>query len=127
MDILEKMGYKSELDQDGDIRIRYQMKNLYVYVIEDGETFLSVQLPQFYMIKDDEEALAVAACNKLTREMKMVKIYIEVNYTYVTAECHFFDTNEEALEMNLRHSLRILGSIRTRFREKLTEIREMVE
>ena len=27
---LEKMGYKPEIDEDGDIQIRYQMKTIFV-------------------------------------------------------------------------------------------------
>ena len=123
---LEKMGYRPILDKDGDIMIRYQMKVVFVMVYdEEHDSFISVMLPQFYKMEDGEETLVLATCNKMTRNMKMVKTYVEEDYTSVTAACHFFHTNEEALERSLGHALRILGTMRTRFREKLEEMRKL--
>lgn len=126
---LEAMGYRPKLDEEGDIMIRYQMKEVYVMVFEeeDDAPFINVMLPQFYKMEDGEEMLVLALCNKMTRNMKMVKTYIDESYTKVSAACHFFHTNEEALEKNLGHSLRILGTMRTRFRVNMELMKELVE
>ncbi len=69
----EKMGYCPEVDEDGDIRVAYQLKTIYVMTGDDDEQYVSVMLPQFHEIEDGKETLALAVCNKMTRELKLLK------------------------------------------------------
>ena len=96
--VLEKMGYKPEIDNDGDIQLRYQMKTIFVLTGDEDEQYISVMLPQFHEIADGEEALVLAVCNKMTRELKLAKVYVDQTFKNVSATCEFFYSNEEALE-----------------------------
>lgn len=119
---LEKMGYSPEVDNDGDIMLYYQMKTIYVLTGDEDEPYVSMMLPQFHEIDEGRETLVLAVCNKMTRELKLVKVYIDQTFKSVTATCEFFYANEEALEQNLRNSLQMLGVVRTVFRSDMAEL-----
>ena len=121
---LEKMGYSPEVDNDGDIMLCYQMKHIYVMMGDEDEPYVSVMLPQFHEIDEGQETLVLAVCNKMTRELKLAKVYIDQTFKNVTATCEFFYANEESLEQNLRNSLQMLGVVRTVFRNNLAELSE---
>ena len=121
---LEKMGYSPELDGDGDIMLHYQMKAIYVLTGDEDEPYISMMLPQFHEIEEGKETLVLAVCNKMTRELKLVKVYIDQTFKNVTATCEFFYANEESLEQNLRSSLQMLGVVRTVFRNDMAELSE---
>ena len=121
---LEKMGYSPEVDNDGDIRLLYQMKTIYVMTGDEEDPYISMMLPQFHEIEDGQETMVLAVCNKLTRELKLAKVYVDQTFKNVTATCEFFYANNEALEQNLRNSLQMFGVVRTVFRKDLAELSE---
>lgn len=124
LQVLEKMGHKPEIDNDGDIQLRYQMKTIFVLIGDEDEQYISVMLPQFHEIADGEETLVLAVCNKMTRELKLAKIYVDQTFKNVSATCEFFYSNEEALEQCLAHALELLGVVRSVFRKNKTELSE---
>lgn len=113
--ILQELGYKPQTDDDGDLRIRYQMKSFYVLGTQSGENFLSVIFPQFYEFEEGEVTKVLAACNKLTRDIKLAKVYIDQTFKNVTASCEFFYNDEENMKVCLEKSLEILGLVRSGF------------
>lgn len=123
--VLEDMGYQPRVDSDGDVLFRFQMKHLYVLATQQEETsFLVVMLPQFYEMSEGEEIKVLTLCNKLTREVRLAKIYIDTNLTEVTASSEFFYSDEASLRLQLEHSLVILGRVRSVFRQALVEFEE---
>lgn len=119
---LEKMGYSPEVDNDGDIMLHYQMKTIYVLTGDEEEPYISMMLPQFHEVEEGQETLVLAVCNKMTRELKLAKVYIDQTFKNVTATCEFYYANEESLEQNLRNSLQMLGVVRTAFRNNMAEL-----
>lgn len=119
---LEKMGYSPEVDNDGDIMLHYQMKTIYVLTGDEEDPYISMMLPQFHEVEEGQETLVLAVCNKMTRELKLAKVYIDQTFKNVTATCEFYYANEEALEQNLRNSLQMLGVVRTVFRNDMAEL-----
>lgn len=119
---IEKMGYAPEVDSDGDIEFVYQMKTLYVMIGKDDEQYVSVVFPHFYEMDEEEDTKALVACNKVTRELKMVKVFVEPTFQSVSAACEFYYINEEALEQNIEHSLQLLGMIRTVFKNYMDDL-----
>ena len=119
---LEKMGHSPEVDNDGDIMLHYQMKTIYVLTGDEEEPYISMMLPQFHEVEEGQETLVLAVCNKMTRELKLAKVYIDQTFKNVTATCEFYYANEESLEQNLRNSLKMLGVIRTVFRNNMAEL-----
>ena len=121
---LEKMGYKPEIDGDNDILVRYQMKNIYVFVDDEDESYVAVFLPQFHEIAEGEETLVLATCNKMTRELKLVKVFVDQTFKNVSASCEFFYANENSLEYSLDKSLKMMGIVRSQFKKNKTELSE---
>ena len=121
---LEKKGYKPEIDDDGDIIFRYQMKDIVVYTGDEEDSYVTVLFPQFYEIVDGEETLVLATCNSLTRKLKLAKVFVDMNFNTISASCEFFYANEEALEHSLNYSLRMLGVVRSQFRKTKLELSE---
>ncbi len=119
---LEKIGYHPELDADGDVMFRYQMKYLYVMNTRDDEPFVTLLFPQFREVESGKELLVLGVCNKLTRDLKLAKVYIDRTFKNVTASCDFYYINEESLEDNIKRSLHLLSSIRTMFNREFKEL-----
>jgi len=124
METLNKMGYNPIQDEDGDILFYYQMKAIYVIIADEDESYVSLLLPQFNEIEEGKEALVLAVCNKMTRELKMAKVYIDKTFKNVTCTCEFYFANEESLVQNLTNSLKLLGIIRTLYRNEYAEMQE---
>jgi len=118
----EKMGYCPEIDEDGDISVAYQLKTIYVMTGDEDEQYVSVMLPQFHEIEDGKETLALAVCNKMTRELKFAKVYVDQTFKHVTATCEFFYSGKKSLTQNLEKSLELLGVVRTVFRNDMEEL-----
>lgn len=124
-EVLERMGHKPLFDEDGDILIRYQLKHFYFFYNEaDEDQFIQIVHPQFAELEEGDETIHLAACNKVTRETKMVKVFVDQTFKNVTASCEFFYSDEDDLEMNIAKALRILGVIRTSYRNVVRELSE---
>lgn len=122
--VLQGLGYHPSTDDDGDIVFRYQMKGLYVIMGKEEEQYLSIIFPQFYEIEEGEDRLVLATCNKLTRDAKMAKVYIDQTFKHVSSACEFYYTDEASLRQNIDQSLQILGLMRSAFRNAKTELSE---
>ena len=118
----EKIGYCPEIGEDGDIKVAYQLKTIYVMTGDDDEQYVSVMLPQFHEIEDGKETLALAVCNKMSRELKFAKVYIDQTFKHVTATCEFFYSGKKSLMQNLEKALELLGVVRTVFRNDMEEL-----
>lgn len=123
--VLERLGYKPQYDDDGDILMRYQLKLLlFLTQDDDEEHFVNVTLPQFSSVPDGQELLYLAACNKLSHDTKMAKVFIDHTFKNVTATCEFFFDDEKTLEKNIIRALRILSIMRTAYNDCIKEMSE---
>ena len=114
--VLQSLGFKPQIDDDGDIFVRYQMKTFYVMgANSDDEDYLVVVFPQMYEVDEGEETKVLAACNKITREIKLAKVYIDQTLKNVSASCEFYYNGEESLKTCLNKAIEILGMVRLTF------------
>lgn len=90
LEAIESFGYKPVVDDDGDIYVRFQMKNIYFIAGQEDEPYVMAFLPQFSDVEEGEETFTLAVCNKVTREMKLAKVYIDQTLKSVSASCEFF-------------------------------------
>lgn len=118
---LKRMGYNPEYDEDGDIVLIYQMKTLYLFPGKEDESYLSVMLPRYFDIKEGDESLTLAVCNKMNRELKVVKTYLDENFKTVTSVCEFYYTDDSSLEDGIENALNVLGVIRTIYRRTVDD------
>lgn len=114
--VLQSLGFKPQIDDDGDIFVRYQMKTFYVMGSNsDDEDYLVVVFPQMYEVNEGEETKVLAVCNKITREIKLTKVYIDQTLKNVSACCEFYYNGEESLKTCLDKAIEILGMVRLTF------------
>ena len=114
--VLQSLGFKPQIDDDGDIFVRYQMKTFYVMgTNSDDEDYLVVVFPQMYEVNEGEETKVLATCNKITREIKLAKVYIDQTLKNVSANCEFYYNGEESLKTCLDKAIEILGMVRSIF------------
>ena len=114
--VLQSLGFKPQIDDDGDIFVRYQMKTIYVMGSNsDDEDYLVVVFPQMYEVNEGEETKVLAVCNKITREIKLTKVYIDQTLKNVSACCEFYYNGEESLKTCLDKAIEILGMVRSTF------------
>ncbi|MBP3688453.1 MAG: YbjN domain-containing protein [Bacteroidaceae bacterium] len=124
MAVLEKMGYAPEKDNDGDIMFRYQMKAIYLMTENDDTPYVAMMIPQYSKIEEGKETQVLAVCNKINRDFRLVKVYVDGTLENVTASCEFYYTNDEALEQNIEKSIEILGVMRRIYRKFMSELSE---
>lgn len=120
--VLDEMEFKLHEDEDGDLMFRYQMKNIYTVIGDESEQYLVLVMPQFCELEDGEEHVALAVCNKMTRELKLAKVYVDHTFKNVSASCEFYYTDENSLKTNIENGLNVLGIVRTFYRTIRNEI-----
>ena len=114
--VLQSLGLKPQIHDEGDIFIRYQMKTFYVMGSSSyDEDYLVVVFPQMYEVNEGEETKVLAVCNKITREIKLAKVYIDQTLKNVSAGCEFYYNGEESLKTCLDKAIEILGMVRLTF------------
>ena len=120
--VVKELGYKPIIDNDGDVFFRVQLKGFYILGTRNDNDLISVHFPQFWDIEEGEDVKYLAACNKLTRELKLVKTFIDDSLKSVSASCEFYCTDMESMRNNIEHSIKILCIIRSIFRRTLNDL-----
>ena len=123
MKVLKDMGYEPELDSDQDIRFCLEMKNFYFFMPDnEEECYVNIVLPQFARIQEGKEILALAASNVMTRDMKLLKVYVERNHESVSASCEFIYTDEDSLKQNIMTCMEVMSIVKTLYKRKCAEL-----
>lgn len=126
-DALIHLGYRPSIDSDGDIKFRHKMRTYYVQLgkeQEDEPQFATLLLPNFAIVDENQISTTLLVCNKAVRNLKMVKVYVDEELSYVHASCEFFYHDSDALFENLECSMRILSVIPVWYRDCIQELSE---
>ena len=59
--------------------------------------------------------LTLFVCYKVSRDVKLAKVFIDHTLESVSASCEFFYTDMESLKNNVEHVLGILGMVRSTY------------
>lgn len=79
---LSDEGYRPYVDEDGDVSFKVQGYYLYIFANEDDPNYLQLVMPGIKTIDmDGDDSIlatycALAACNEMTRDKKIVKAYM---------------------------------------------------
>ena len=118
----EELGYKPIIDDEGDVMIRFQMKNIYAVIGDEENTYLVLTMFQLYEVEEDKEHVALVVCNKMTRDLKMMKVYVDATFKSVSASYEFYYTDADSIKINIMNALKIFGIIRTLYRKTEDEM-----
>lgn len=121
---IEANGYSPQVDDEGDVFVRYQMKRIYFMTSQDEDQYVAAILPQFAEVNEGQETITLAVCNKMTREFKLAKVYIDQTLKSVTASCEFFYADMDSINNCVGHAMKILGVVRSTYLKIISEINE---
>lgn len=100
-EIVESWKYKV-LEDDGEhIVIRYQMNVIHICPNEEDDTFLSMLLPNFDEVTEENYPDVVLRCHKLNEKMKQVKYYTINDVIIAASEFFYMEKDDLAFQMKL--------------------------
>ena len=100
-EIIESWKYKV-LEDDGEhIIIRYQMNVIHICPNEEDETFVSLLLPNFDEVTDENYSEIVMRCHKLNERLKQIKFYTVNDVIIAASEFFYMEKDDLAFQMKL--------------------------
>ena len=121
---LQDEGYKPSIDKDRDVVFKAQGYTFYIDNTTDDSTYLRIVMPSIKNLGNDPEAYellaALAACNEMTREKKLVKAYLDDDgKVSLSAETYIGSSPDisEFIDTAINFMIRISSSWRERYNE----------
>ena len=90
---LSNEGYKYEVDEDGDIRFKYQGKTLFCSADKNDEQFFRVFMPCVYELENNRGKV-LEAINTVSRDIKVMKAFLVEDNLWLSIEM-FVDSSPE--------------------------------
>jgi len=90
---LSAEGYRYDVDDDGDIHIKFEGLNLFFTVDKNDPYFFRIIMPNIYEIEGNRLKV-LEAINTVTRDMKVVKAFLIEDYLWLAIEI-FIDSTPE--------------------------------
>lgn len=122
LDWLESDGFRARVDDDGDIHLRHEGRDVFIVFDADDPAYIRVIAPAFWKCEDDAEQrfLALTVANRLNGALKVAKISLRSDgAAYVAVE--LFLDGLEALRAVLPRCLDLIGAATWEFRERMKE------
>ena len=113
-EIIQSWKYKVVEDDGEHIIIRYQMNIIHICPNEEDETFVSILLPNFDDVTDENYSEIVMRCHRLNEKLKQVKFYT-INDVIIAAS-EFFYMEKEDLAFQMRLALNNLIAAKVSYR-----------
>ena len=99
--VVEDGNYKV-LEDDGEhIIIRYQLNSIHLCPSSDDDRFVSILLPNFVEVTEDNYADVVTQCHKLNEQMKQVKLYTVNDVIIAAAEFYYQGKKDLAYQVKI--------------------------
>jgi len=113
-EIIQSWKYKVVDDDGKRIIIRYQVNLIHICPNEEDETFVSILLPNFDDVTDENYSEIVMHCHRLNEKLKQVKFYT-INDVIIAAS-EFFYKEKEDLEFQMKLALGNLVEAKVSYR-----------
>ena len=103
-EIIQSWKYKVVEDDGEYIIIRYQMNIIDICPNEEDETFVSILLPNFDDVTDENYSEIVMRCHRLNEKLKQVKFYTINDVIIAASEFFYMEKEDLAFQMKLSFS-----------------------
>lgn len=97
---LSSEGYKYEVDEDGDVRFKYQGRNFYCTNDKNDEQFFRIIMPNIYKV-DNDRTTVLEAISTVCRDMKVLKAFLVEDSLWLSIEM-FVDSSPEVEDFTER-------------------------
>ena len=126
LDWLTAEGFRVRLDEDGDLHLRHEGRDVYVVLDPGDPVYVRFVAPDLYVCDDEAEAhLALVVANDLTGALKTVKVFLARKRAVLFSIELFLDGFEAFRAVALR-CLELLGTAAWEFRARMREARQQV-
>jgi hypothetical protein len=120
MEFLKEQGYTPNIDDDGDIRFKYEGGTYYIIVDENDATFLHILYPYFWEIESPEElARAKDVVSYVNRTTKIAKIYLVRDDVDLSISAETLLNRPEDFKNCFIRMLRCIKTARNDFRDEM--------
>lgn len=113
---LKEQGFRSERDEDGDLRFRYEVVGLFCCKDDDDDRFLRIIMPNIYDVDGDREKV-LEAINTICRDIKAIKAFLLNDKLWLSLEM-FIDTTPD-IDDFIERCLDILVTGRRRIAQEI--------
>ena len=118
---LESEGFRARVDEEGDIHLRHEGRDVFVVFDADDPAYVRVLAPAFWKCDDAEQRfLALAVANRLNAALKVAKISLRTDGAACVA-VELFVNGFETLRAVLPRCLDLVGAATWEFREGMKE------
>jgi hypothetical protein len=119
---LEGEGFRARVDDDGDIHLRHEGRDVFIVFDTADPAYLRVIVPDVWRCDDsaEERSVALGVANRLNAALKVAKVCLRTDGA-VHASVEVFENNPSAFCMVLPRHLGVLGTAAWEFRERMKE------
>jgi len=122
MSMLTDMGFRPEIDSQGDIHFKYEGGNYYITDNCD-DTFFFLLFPGFWSLDSRNEQLAgLMAANSATRQVKAAKVFVSSKLDRVTASLECLITDPDDVPSVIMRGLRCIQQAVNIFKEEMRDL-----
>lgn len=120
LDWLESEGYRCGLDDDGDIHLRHEGRDVYVLLDSEDLAYLRFLVPDVWRCDADpeERSVALVVGNSINGELKALKLSLRPSGA-VAASIELFLDGFEAFQKVAPRCLDLLGTGAWEFRSRM--------
>ena len=110
-EIIESWKY-TILEDDGEhIIIRYQLNYIHICPNQEDESFVSILLPNFDDVTEENFSEIVMRCHKLNEKLKQIKFYTINDVIIAASEFYYLGKEDLAFQMKLALNNLIEGKV----------------
>ena len=113
---LKEQGFRSERDEDGDLRFHYEGVGLFCCKDDNDDRFLRIIMPNIYDVDGDREKV-LEAINTICRDIKAIKAFLLNDKLWLSLEM-FIDTTPD-IDDFIERCLDILVTGRRRIAQEI--------
>ena len=113
-DFVEEKKFKVINDDGENIVFNYQMNKIFFFKI-DEENFVSMILPDFAEVNEENYSDVVMNCNRLNEKLQQVKLYTTGDF--IVASSEFYYLGKEDLVFQIQMSLDNLVAAKVRYQK----------
>jgi hypothetical protein len=119
---LESEGFRARLDEDGDVLLRHEGRDVFVVFDAEDPAYVRVIAPEFWRCDDvaEQRFFALTVANRLNASLKVAKISLRSDGAVCVA-VELFASSPEALRAVLPRCLDLIGAATWEFRERMKE------
>ena len=99
--IITEQKYKIVEDDGESFIIRYQMNAIQICPNSEDDTFVSIVLPNFAEVTEENFAEVVMRCHKLNEQMKQVKFYTVKDVVIAASEFYYMEEDDLSFQIKL--------------------------